>query len=147
MADQSNTPKPTPQPVIKEDTNTIQQPEVTKLSPVDEAFFRMWAQKSGINDLDNNKGKYDYRGYWKAFGPTDYKWGVDHLPDTWKQHGHPTFSQESVYSKGPFDGGMWLTGPDLDPLTGQLMERFLEQPKMAVSHEDKSPNKPPYEGK
>lgn len=30
-----------------------------------------------------------------------------HWPDTFKQHGHPTFSVESQYSKGPNDGGRW----------------------------------------
>ena len=97
--------------------------ETTSLSPLQEALFQQWLAKSGVKDL--NTGSYDYRGYFKANGPTPYTWLVDHLPDTWKQHGHPKFSQESQYSKGSSDGGMWIGDNDT----------LLEQPPMAVSHQ------------
>jgi len=106
-------------------TASAQQPEVTKLSPIEEVFFQLWAHKSGIKDLEN--GKYDYRGFYKEKGPVDYQWGVDHLPDTYKQHGHPTFSVESKYSKGPHDGGMWKDG------------KFYDQPKPTKPKEEKLP--------
>lgn len=93
-----------PEPVY----NTIHDPfETTRLSPLEEVLFNSWAKKSKIKDLDNQKSKYDYRGFWKQNGPVRYEWGLDHLPDTWKQHGHETFSNESVYSKNASDGGMW----------------------------------------
>lgn len=103
--------------------HTQQQPEITPLSPIEEVMFQLWAKKSQIDDLDT--GKYDYRGFYKANGPVNYRWGLDHLPDTWKQHGHPTFSQESIYSQGAKDGGTWEG------------DTFIEQPKMAVSHATK----------
>lgn len=81
--------------------------ETTRLSPFEEVLFKAWATKSGIEDLDS-EGKYDYRGFWKDNGPVNYRWGQDHLPDTYKQHGHPTFSVESKYSKGSYDGGRWI---------------------------------------
>lgn len=125
-------------PIEKFMTNSPQQPEVTKLSPIEEVFFQLWAHKSGIKDLDN--GKYDYRGFYKENGPVDYQWGVDHLPDTYKQHGHPTFSTESKYSKGPHDGGIWVGPP---PAPGEPdMRQFMEQPKPAKSHKPKEEKLP-----
>lgn len=81
--------------------------EVTKLKPEQEAGFRQWIKKNNIRDLDHPDSHYDYRGAYLAGlarGP-----GSDgHFPDTFKQHGHPTFSTESQYSKGPKDGGDWI---------------------------------------
>lgn len=96
--------------------------ETTALAPQEEARFAQWARESGIRDLDQPQTKYDYRGFFKKYGPVKYQWGKDHLPDEFKQHGHETFSQESHYSSGPSDGGMWLG------------ETFIEQPPMARSH-------------
>ncbi len=84
-----------------------------------------WAKKNGITDVDAPESHYDYRGYFKEFGDKPIQFGTDHFTDTYKQHGHPTFSQESQYSAGPRDGGMWLND-----------ETLLKQPPMAVSHED-----------
>jgi hypothetical protein len=95
--------------------------EQTILDPLQETLFQRWAQQSGIKDLD--QAPYDYRGFFEAHGPVKYKWLADHLPDTWKMHGHETFSQESKYSTGPSDGGMWKG------------EQFIPQPAMAPSHE------------
>ena len=82
-------------------------PEVTPLSPVEEQQFRQWAATNQIADVDSPLSFYDYRGFWKANGAVPIRFGVDHFPDTFKQHGHPTFSVESKYSRGPKDGGMW----------------------------------------
>lgn len=84
-------------------------PETTRLSPSDELAFRVWALKNGITDMDQPQSHYDYRGYWKANGNAPIRFGVDHFTDTYKQHGHPTFSVESQYSRGLQDGGQWLT--------------------------------------
>ena len=77
--------------------------ERTALSPKDEAQFAQWVAAHKIADVDAPDSFYDYRGAYKA--------GVDpvggHWPDTFKQHGHPTFSVESQYSAGPGDGGTW----------------------------------------
>lgn len=81
------------------------QSEVTPIPPAQEAAFRAWLQRNRVTDLDEPDAFYDYRGAFMAGlnrdGPTQ------HWPDTFKQHGHPTFSVESKYSAGPDDGGHW----------------------------------------
>jgi len=94
--------------------------ETTRLSPLEEALFRKWVQEQGIKDLDDPNSHYDYRGFFKSGEPHV---PGEHFLDTFKQHGHPTFSQEPKYSKGPSDGGMWQG------------ENFIPQPKMTPSHE------------
>ena len=87
--------------------------ELTVLSPKMERQFRGWAKTAKIADLDAPESFYDYRGYWhdvvragKDLTQT-FADGI-HFPDTYKRHGHPTFSSESRYSKGLGDGGYWL---------------------------------------
>jgi hypothetical protein len=108
--------------------------ESTILSPDEEREYQQWIKHYKLPDIDPKTGepysdvKYDMRGYWKAnripgqagHGPIQIE--GQHGPDTFKQHGHETFSQESKYSQGPSQGGLWI-GPT-----------FLEQPPMAVSH-------------
>lgn len=79
--------------------------ETTALPPEREAEFRQWLARNRIRDLDHPDSHYDYRGAFLA----GIGRGADsgHFPDTFKQHGHPTFSVESRYSKGPGDGGSW----------------------------------------
>lgn len=89
--------------------------ERTVLSPEEEAAFRQWAQASKITDVDAPESRYDYRGYWREHGSAPMAFGVDHFTDTYKQHGHPSFSVESRYSRGPADGGRWLTEDTLIP--------------------------------
>lgn len=105
--------------------------ETTQLTPDETQAFMKWVIDNGIADLDHPNSHYDYRGYWKdlvskgktaqGVNPTD---GLMHFTDAYKQHGHPTFSQESNYSAGSPDGGMWVGG-----------ETFLPQPPLAVSHD------------
>ena len=80
--------------------------ETTKLTAAQEPRFRQWLVNNHVRDLDHPDSHYDYRGAFLAGvgrGPGEY----GHFPDTFKQHGHPTFSEESQYSKGPGDGGTW----------------------------------------
>lgn len=80
------------------------QSENTPLGPQREAGFRAWAKRNRIADVDHPDSHYDYRGAYKAGvnpGPDG------HWPDKYKQHGHPTFSEESQYSEGRGDGGVW----------------------------------------
>jgi hypothetical protein len=60
------------------------------------------------------------RGYWQenkgpnrmaGHGPIQIEGA--HGPDTYKQHGHPTFSTESKYSRGKWDGGTWIPGSEV----------------------------------
>jgi hypothetical protein len=102
-------------------------PEVTPLTRTQELAFRRWTVLNGITDVDHPDSFYDYRGYWKdvASKGVDQRKAYDdglHFPDTYKQHGHPTFSQESQYSRGLWDGGRWVG------------EDYLAQPPMAVAH-------------
>ena len=82
--------------------------EVTQLSPAEETQFRQWAVNNRIQDVDAPDAYYDYRGFWKSTQGANHPPGAEqHFPDTFKQHGHPTFSVESQYSTGPNDGGRW----------------------------------------
>lgn len=104
--------------------------EITRLSPLEEALFQAWGKANGIEDVDDPESFYDYRGFYKATNGKVHPPGmVEHFPDTFKQHGHPTFSIDSNYSKGAHDGGMWLG------------DKYLPQPPMAVSHpQGQNPN-------
>jgi len=100
--------------------------ENTILSPQEEAQFQQWAQNNGITDVDHPDSHYDYRGFWRATQGASHPPGSEmHFPDTLKQHGHPTFSQESQYSRGPQDGGMWSG------------DTYIVQPPMAISHKNR----------
>jgi hypothetical protein len=106
--------------------------EITALTPDEEAQFQQWIRANNIKDLDHPDSRYDYRGYWKATGGAPRQPGlmlsngrtgpIGHLPDTFKQHGHESFSQESQYSRGPFDGGMWVE------------DTLVQPPPMTASH-------------
>lgn len=104
--------------------------ETTVLTPDEERAFQKWGQANNLSDLNSPEAHYDYRGFWKA-NPNFQHTPGQHFTDQFKQHGHPTFSQESQYSSGPSDGGMWV-GPNgaTDPA-----DTFLAQPRMAVSHQ------------
>lgn len=96
--------------------------EQTPLSPPEEQAFQQWAMQNQIRDVDAPDAHYDYRGFWKQTQGAPHVPGSEqHFPDTFKQHGHPTFSQESQYSAGPFDGGRWL-GESFVPPAADLMQ-------------------------
>ncbi len=94
--------------------------EQTALTPAEERSFQQWAQTNGIRDADDPRARYDYRGYWKQMQGAAHAPG-EHFPDTFKQHGHPTFSVESQYSAGPFDGGRWNDDQFVPPGADMLM--------------------------
>ena len=99
-------------PRVASGSTRNKQTENTPLNQQQEAGFRNWAKRNKIADVDHPQSKYDYRGYYKdvaSKGKDQTKEYSDgpHFPDTYKQHGHPTFSEESKYSKGPGDGGTW----------------------------------------
>ena len=89
--------------------------EVTLLTPPNEQKFQAWVKANKIPDVDHPDSYYDYRGYFKEYGAKPIQFGVDHFPDTYKQHGHPMFSVESKYSRGLQDGGRWLSEDVLMP--------------------------------
>ena len=97
---------------IDPDPGLSRQAETTVLSPLEEALFQAWGRANGIEDVDSPESAYDYRGFFKETnGKVHPPGAVEHFPDTYKQHGHPTFSSESKYSKGMWDGGMWVPQP------------------------------------
>jgi hypothetical protein len=84
--------------------------ETTSLTPDREAQFQQWAKQNQIHDVDHPDSHYDYRGYWNQYSDQPHQQGT-HFTDEFKQHGHPTFSGESNYSKSFADGGHWEYGP------------------------------------
>lgn len=70
-------------------------PEVTPIPDSLAVLFDKWVRRNRIRDLDAPDSFYDYRGAFMA-GLNRGKGG--HWPDTFKQHGHPTFSVESQYA-------------------------------------------------
>lgn len=90
-------------------------PYTTKLNPKEEFEFRQWyktlADKKGLNpNFDAEEHYYDYRGFWKnedRYGILNEDSNV-HFTDRYKKPGHPTFSNESIYSKGNTIGGNWV---------------------------------------
>lgn len=77
-----------------------------RLTPLQEVMFEQWAAKNAPNDLNNPDSHYDLRGFWQQ-NPDFKREEGQHLTDEFKLPGHPTFSRESNYSKGPNDGGTW----------------------------------------
>jgi hypothetical protein len=84
-----------------------QPPETTSLPPDQARAFAAWLAQNRVTDLDDPESHYDYRGAYLA-GLARDRGEAGHFPDTFKQHGHPTFSDESQYSRGPGDGGHWI---------------------------------------
>lgn len=91
-------------------------PQTTTLDPDQEAAYRQWLVSigqqpgSGYNVDDSWTGTdYDYRGFFKKYGPVDVQQG-QHFTDEFKLPNHPTFSNESTYfndTTQPF-GGRWV---------------------------------------
>jgi hypothetical protein len=104
--------------------------ETTHLGTEEEIAFQAWAKKNNIRDVDHPDSHYDYRGYWKDQGGPAIRGGVDHFPDTYKQHGHPTFSIESKYSRGIGDGGAW-DGETFRPAPPGGVDTVYEDPAEA----------------
>ena len=83
----------------------------------DEKDFRDWyarvSEYKGLNpDPDDENQYYDYRTFWKENpdGMADKMLTDDadaHFTDRYKLPGHPTFSNESMYSNDDTPGGSW----------------------------------------
>lgn len=81
----------------------------------EEKAFRDWYNTyARAHNLDLNPDAkehyYDYRAYYKnrTKEQANEEWKLDnHLPDTYKLPGHPTFSIESIYSTRKTPGGTW----------------------------------------
>lgn len=80
--------------------------EATTLPADEESLYRSWLAKigqapgSGYALDDTWTGSdYDYRGFFKKYGPVDVKKG-QHFTDEFKLPNHETFSNESKYATG-----------------------------------------------
>jgi hypothetical protein len=89
-------------------------PYTTKLTPAEEKEFQSWyskvSQYKGLNLNPDDPGHYyDMRGYWKNEDRDGiFQEGSDaHFVDKYKTPGHPTFSNESIYSNEKTKGGEW----------------------------------------
>ena len=88
---------------------------IASLTGDEEKAFRTWYDRySRSQNLDPNpdvkEHYYDYRTYWKnrTEQQKNDEWKLgNHLPDTYKKPGHPTFSTESIYSTRKTPGGTW----------------------------------------
>ena len=87
----------------------------TELSPIKEAQFKVWYRNTANTlqiapDPDDPLHYYDYRGYWEE-NPTQILERGDHFGDKFKTPGHPTFSDQSMYSVqqngSNIAGGKW----------------------------------------
>lgn len=119
---QTPTPVPSPLPTnyaagaydqplpVRARTTDVELPaEITPLTPPEESAFQKWVKKNatapGVKNWE--QAPYDLRGFFNDKTALAAWHPGDHFPDTYKQHGHPTFSVESKYSSGPGDGGTW----------------------------------------
>ena len=100
-----------------------QQGGPTHLQPWDEQRFRMWF--NSLPEGIRNSNDYDYRGWWLENGSIPYKQilsGNGHFTDKYKLPNHPTFSNQSIYSKGNTIGGKWINN-DMDFVPSQYNVR------------------------
>lgn len=89
---------------------------VSKWTKKDERDFQEWyasvSNRLGLNpDPDDSEQYYDYRSFWKE-NPKDAQKMLNaeegsHFTDRYKLPGHPTFSNESIYSTDETPGGSW----------------------------------------
>ena len=70
--------------------------------------FQQWYKNKtleGKNNIPYSEDlSYDYYSFYKNKGEGNI---TDHFPDTYKRIGHPTFSNESIYSTPEKPGGSW----------------------------------------
>src|SRR5574344_771598 len=89
--------------------------------PNNSRTYERWADAIARHKSINiaNDKTYDYRRYYNE--NTEAAWRMlqantkEHFPDTYKLPVHPTFSNESVYSRGPQMGGNWLNDSTFVP--------------------------------
>lgn len=89
----------------------------TKLNNRDERRFGSWynkyAEGQGLSvNPDDPRHGYDYRGLWKDSSVKERQAFLNalqdnHMPDTYKQPWHETFSDQSKYAKGIKGVGSW----------------------------------------
>lgn len=75
-------------------------------------YDRMSKYKGLNPDSDDIEQYYDYRGFWREDPKRAESMlrmdATQHFIDKWKYPGHPTFSNESIYSNDRTLGGSWV---------------------------------------
>ena len=68
-------------------------------------------------EMDNTKAGYDYVRYFNDNYDDAIRQlsELRHFPDTYKLPNHPTFSNESIYSRSPMMGGSWINDSTFSP--------------------------------
>ena len=86
----------------------------TELTEQEEKAYQTWIQQVKTitgRDLSKDTETYDMRGFWKEAPGEQLQRILDdndaHFTDKYKKPNHPTFSNESQYSKGEWEGGTW----------------------------------------
>ena len=89
---------------------------VTKLTPKEESDFKLWYTRLAnyretSDNPDNPENYFDIRGEWRKYPEERESWFTKpkdaHFTDEFKQPGHPTFSDGSIYSSKETPGGVW----------------------------------------
>ena len=101
----------------------------TKLTPSEEAEFKVWKQKYAPKDSGMD---YDLRGAFKA----GEKPGADgHWTDKFKKPNHPTFSDQSQYAQGEFKSlaGTWKGDKFIPAGQSPKVEAMLDKGELVVT--------------
>lgn len=80
----------------------------TPLSDSQQRAFNAWVTRESIQakrNLGMDKQDYDLQGFWLDTKGAPLTEG--HLTDKFKKPNHPTFSDQSIYSRGENVGGKW----------------------------------------
>lgn len=88
----------------------------TLLDSGQEAKFQNWysnlaSSRGWSSNPDDEEHQYDYRGFWQKYPQQAQLAAIDstaHFTDEFKKPGHPTFSNESKYSRLNTRGGQWI---------------------------------------
>ena len=100
----------------------------TQLSPGEERQFQDWARETSHavgRDILRDLADYNLRGYWLYETPDIPTGPGGHMPDEYKKPGHPTFSEESMWSNPFNQGGRW-SGQSFTPSSQQLQRNPLQ---------------------
>lgn len=83
--------------------------------------FKQWKSQMQSKypdiEMDNTKAGYDYNRYFNDNYDDAIRQlsKLGHFPDTYKLPNHKTFSNESIYSRGPMMGGNWVNDSTFSP--------------------------------
>ena len=105
--------------------------------------YDKWIKERSIKekrDVSKDKNDYDIQGAFLEMRRGKMKQDSrGHLGDKYKKPNHPTFSTESIYSKGETIGGKWIKGANnevigcapskynLDNMSKEQLKRYFDR--------------------